>query len=99
VSHVDIEDDLDPIAQIDERVSHAADIADSLESLIELPGLGSRAVTVLEMRFGLTGQDPMTLDEIGKHFGVTRERIRQIEKKSLVALRERAEQDHGATHR
>lgn len=99
VSHVEIEDDLDPIAQLDERVSHAADIADFLESLIELPGLGSRAVTVLEMRFGLTGQDPMTLDEIGKHFSVTRERIRQIEKKSLVALRERAEQDHGETHR
>lgn len=94
-TQVDIEDDLDPIAQIDDRLSHAADIADSLESLIELPGLGSRAVTVLEMRFGLTGQDPMTLDEIGKHFGVTRERIRQIEKKALESLRERADASDG----
>lgn len=40
------------------------------------------------MRFGLTGQEPKTLDQIGQHFGVTRERIRQIEKKSLEALRE-----------
>lgn len=53
--------------------------------------LGTRAVTVLQLRHGLTGQPPMTLDEIGKRFGVTRERIRQIEKKALDALRERVE--------
>ena len=62
------------------------------------PGLGLRSVTVLEMRFGLVGGEPMTLDEIGKIFGVTRERIRQIEKKALDALRERAGQGQSRAH-
>jgi RNA polymerase primary sigma factor len=39
------------------------------------------------MRFGLTDGQPKTLDEIGKHFGVTRERIRQIENKTMSKLK------------
>jgi RNA polymerase primary sigma factor len=39
------------------------------------------------MRFGLTDGQPRTLDEIGKEFGLTRERIRQIEAKTLSKLR------------
>ena len=39
------------------------------------------------MRFGLDGQKPMTLEEVGREFGVTRERIRQIESKALRKLR------------
>jgi len=42
---------------------------------------------ILSLRFGLDDQDPQTLDTIGRSFGVTRERIRQIEAKSLEKLR------------
>lgn len=62
-----------------------------MRSTALLPALSARVVTVLQLRHGLTGQPPMTLDEIGKRFGVTRERIRQIAKKALDALREGGE--------
>jgi DNA-directed RNA polymerase sigma subunit (sigma70/sigma32) len=42
---------------------------------------------VVAMRFGLTDGQPKTLDEIGKVYGVTRERIRQIESKTMSKLR------------
>ena len=42
---------------------------------------------VIEMRFGLTGSDSQTLDSIGKEFGITRERVRQIEVQALKKLR------------
>jgi RNA polymerase primary sigma factor len=41
---------------------------------------------VLELRYGLGGAHPLTLDEIGRTFNVTRERIRQIEHQSLKKL-------------
>lgn len=47
---------------------------------------------ILIMRFGLDDSDPQTLDTIGQLFGVTRERIRQIEAKSLATLRKAAQQ-------
>ena len=40
-----------------------------------------------ELRYGLDGQHPKTLDEVGRTFNVTRERIRQIENQSLKKLR------------
>jgi RNA polymerase sigma factor (sigma-70 family) len=46
---------------------------------------------ILALRFGLDDQEPQTLDTIGQKFGVTRERIRQIEAKSLVKLRKSME--------
>jgi RNA polymerase primary sigma factor len=49
--------------------------------------LSSRQRQVLELRFGLDGQPPRTLDEVGRTFDVTRERIRQIENQSLMKLR------------
>ncbi len=42
---------------------------------------------MLELRFGLNGESPHTLDEVGRAFNVTRERIRQIENQSLKKLR------------
>ena len=42
---------------------------------------------ILTLRFGLDDKEPQTLDTIGRSFGVTRERIRQIEAKSLDKLR------------
>jgi RNA polymerase primary sigma factor len=52
-----------------------------------LETLSATEKTVLKLRFGLEDQDPETLDTIGHRFGVTRERIRQIEYKSLEKLR------------
>jgi len=41
---------------------------------------------VIELRFGLKGEQPRTLEEVGREFGVTRERIRQIENNTLKKL-------------
>lgn len=49
--------------------------------------LSEREMDVLAMRYGLTGKPPMTLSVVGEKFGVTRERIRQIEAKALKSLR------------
>ena len=51
------------------------------------PLLAEREAGVVAMRFGLTDGQPKTLDEIGKVYGVTRERIRQIESKTMSKLR------------
>jgi len=51
-----------------------------------LDGLAERERRILELRFGLTGEEPMTLEEVGKQLGVTRERIRQMELKTLRRL-------------
>jgi len=49
--------------------------------------LKEREAKVLRLYFGLDGQDPMTLEEIGSLLGITRERVRQIKEKALVRLR------------
>jgi len=51
-----------------------------------LQNLGYRERRVLELRYGLGGQPPLTLEEVGRRFSITRERIRQIEHKSLTKL-------------
>lgn len=58
------------------------------ESIEEVLGsLDEREAKVLSLRFGLLGETPKTLEEVGKIFSVTRERIRQIEAKALRKLR------------
>ncbi len=58
------------------------------ESIEEVLGsLDERETKVLSLRFGLMGETPKTLEEVGKIFNVTRERIRQIEAKALRKLR------------
>ena len=54
-----------------------------------LAALTYRERTILELRFGLGERRPQTLDEIGQSFGVSRERIRQIEAKTLTKIRRR----------
>ncbi len=49
--------------------------------------LSPREAKVIAMRFGLAGHTDHTLEEVGQQFGVTRERIRQIEAKALNKLR------------
>ncbi len=53
-----------------------------------------RERTVIELRFGLVGEHPHTLEEVGQKFGLTRERIRQIEVKTLVKLRSYRDSQH-----
>src|SRR5262249_51132773 len=56
-----------------------------------LENLSYRERRVLELRYGLGGEHPRTLDEVGRTFNVTRERIRQIENQSLKKLQQLAE--------
>jgi RNA polymerase primary sigma factor len=49
--------------------------------------LSEREQDIVRLRFGLDGGQAKTLEEVGKEFGVTRERIRQIEAKTLAKLR------------
>jgi RNA polymerase primary sigma factor len=60
-------------------------MADQLRNA--LSALTPREATIMSMRFGLYDGNPHTLDEIGKALGLTRERIRQLEKQSLSKLR------------
>jgi RNA polymerase primary sigma factor len=55
--------------------------------------LSPREQIILTRRFGLDGKEPETLDSIGADFGVTRERIRQVEAKALMRLRQLAEDE------
>jgi RNA polymerase primary sigma factor len=60
-------------------------MADQLRHALD--GLTQREATIMAMRFGLYDGNPHTLDEIGRALGLTRERIRQLEKQSLSKLR------------
>ena len=55
--------------------------------LASLDDLDKREKDVVRMRFGLDGEQPRTLEEVGRHFGVTRERVRQIEARTMAKLR------------
>ncbi|MEX0768846.1 MAG: RNA polymerase sigma factor RpoD [Microthrixaceae bacterium] len=59
----------------------------SEQIMTALDELSDREKEVVRLRFGLDGGQPQTLEEVGKRFGVTRERIRQIEAKTLAKLR------------
>jgi RNA polymerase primary sigma factor len=60
-------------------------LQDQLEQVLD--NLTIREQRIIQLRFGLTDGHPRTLEEVGREFGVTRERIRQIESKTLAKLR------------
>jgi len=71
------------------RPDEAVFNADELETIHKLLGqIDQREAEVLRLRYGLNEDEPLTLKEIGKRVGLTRERVRQIEKKSLAKLNE-----------
>ncbi len=83
-----IEDDSEPLPD------EAAGLTLRNEALDRaLRKLNERERRVLELRFGLNGDAPSTLDEVGRAFNVTRERVRQIESQSLKKLRMYADSD------
>lgn len=77
----------------DETNLTPAQVADSLymKEIIQksLHVLGERERDVIVMRYGLNGDQPMTLEDIGKIYGITRERVRQIESKAMRKLASR----------
>ena len=91
-----------PIGQTDD--SHLGDFIEDVDAVVPgdaasllllkeqlgqvLHELGDREKAVIELRFGLTDGRARTLEEVGHEFGVTRERIRQIESKTLLKLRQ-----------
>jgi RNA polymerase primary sigma factor len=76
-------------------------LQEQLHSVLDT--LSEQEAGVISMRFGLTDGQPKTLDEIGKVYGVTRERIRQIESKTMSKLRRPGhsndDDEHGRTAR
>lgn len=73
-----------PYAELEQKTTH--------RMVGEFLGiLDPRELTILQQRFGLDGQREKTLDEIGRSFGVTRERIRQLQNIALSKLREKIE--------
>ena len=79
----------DVTAQLPDEAAEVSLRREALRSI--LGSLSPRERAVLELRYGLDGQQPRTLDEVGRAFNVTRERIRQIEHQSLKKLRALAE--------
>lgn len=93
---LDIEKELEILCTVDEedteimwieddKIIENKLLAEELEKLLE--GLSSREENVIRLRFGLNDDKTRTLEEIAKIFGLTRERIRQIEKKAMIKLK------------
>jgi len=71
---------LDPAVALQSKNMH-----NQLDDLLD--NLDERELRIIGARFGLDGQKPLTLEEIGVEFGVTRERIRQLQNSALVKMR------------
>ncbi len=84
-----IEDRTGALPRPDAKYLLRREVAELIETL------ETRERKILVLRFGLSGRDPMTLEEIGRVLNLTKERIRQIEKKALGKLRALVEQVEG----
>jgi len=73
----------------EEKAFSTAD-AEIIQRLLDR--IDEREATILRMRFGLNDREPMTLKEIGARIGLTRERVRQLEREALRKLREALEE-------
>lgn len=70
-----------------EKSAIKKDLSTRMSELLEKCNLNEKEIDVLSSRYGLNGRDVLTLEEIGQKYGVTRERIRQIETKALKKIR------------
>ncbi|HON89492.1 MAG TPA: sigma-70 family RNA polymerase sigma factor [Spirochaetia bacterium] len=71
----------DPVEQL-----FTLTLQETLRNVIDQ--LSEREVTIITLRYGLNGEAPLTLEETGKLLGITRERVRQIQEKALLKLKE-----------
>ena len=78
---IDTHEESDPIQWC---LKHS--MKDTVNSLMD--GLSDREASIIRMRYGLNGKDPMALEKIGEKIGLTRERVRQIHVDVLMKLRE-----------
>lgn len=72
---------------VEDEVINTA-LKSTLQSLVQ--DLDEREANILRMRYGLDGENPMTLEEVGKILNISRERVRQIEVRALSKLRKKA---------
>jgi RNA polymerase primary sigma factor len=79
-------------ASLPDDIAISMDLRRQIENI--LGTLSEREAQVLRLRFGLGGRNECTLDEVGKQFNVSRERIRQIEQEALKRLRHPTRSDH-----
>jgi len=82
--------DLSEVIGDDTAISHSEafaskDMNDDLKA--QLDQLDEREANIIRLRFGFNGKRPMTLEEVGEHFGITRERVRQLQNIALVKMR------------
>ena len=75
----------DDNARMPDEETYERALSDDMEKA--LGTLSERERLILSMYFGISGEEPLTLEEIGKELGLTRERIRQIKEKAIVRLR------------
>jgi len=76
---------MDENAQMPDDETFEHSLSDDMEKALDT--LADREKRILSMYFGLSGEDPLTLEEIGQKLGLTRERIRQIKEKAISRLR------------
>ena len=81
-----LRDSQEELAEVEERVDRAELIGRALDSLEKGPHHVPMRDVIIQ-RFGLDGEGSRTLDQVGANFGVSRERIRQVETKALAKLR------------
>lgn len=62
-------------------------ISNEIKEIFKISNLSDREIKIINMRFGLNGNVPQTLEDVGNYFGLTRERIRQIEMKVFKKIR------------
>lgn len=81
---------LDRIAESEQsKKIHSLDIKEEVDFVLSAPKVKKdRDIAVIRERYGLDGEKPKTLEEIGKELGITRERVRQIEKNAVRKLSE-----------
>ena len=91
---------LDVLANDDDRPPDEGLISESLKADIEraLAHLAPREAEITRLYFGIGRENPMTLEEIGQQFDLTRERVRQIKEKALRKLRQRGRREGLRTH-
>jgi RNA polymerase primary sigma factor len=84
-----LEDVIEAVAATPLEEATAELLRDDLSNALQV--LPPREREIITLRFGLKGEPPLTLEEVGKHFNLTRERVRQLEARAMSHLRESPE--------